>query len=88
MNEPKTKKAKSKGFKGVGMEGFIARSYTKNARKLMMDEYRTWAQKVSKRAKDSDSILEVAPGPGYLSIELSKRGRPLLFRQGRLGHFN
>lgn len=67
-------KTNTKGYKGFGMEGFIARYYDKNSR-IMMDQYSGWAKIVSKIAKDGDKIVEVAPGPGYLAIELSRLGK-------------
>src|SRR3990172_570086 len=63
-----------KGYKGIGMEGFIARWYDKNAREHSMEQYKIWAQKLAARISKGNKILEVAPGPGYLSIELAKRG--------------
>lgn len=63
----------SKGHKGMGMEGFIARQYDKSARRDMADLYQTWATKLSEGLADGDKVLEIAPGPGYLAIELVKR---------------
>jgi ubiquinone/menaquinone biosynthesis C-methylase UbiE len=56
------------------MEGFIAYFYDKNARKLQMGIYKTYLNTIKKYLKEGDSILEVAPGPGYLAIELAKSG--------------
>lgn len=63
----------SRGHKGIGMDGFIARQYDKTARRYMAQLYRTWAQKLSEGMAESDSVLEIAPGPGYLAIELARR---------------
>jgi len=63
----------SKGYKGMGMEGFIARQYDKSAQRDMADLYRTWATKLSGGLAEGDKVLEIAPGPGYLAIELAKR---------------
>ena len=63
----------SKGYKGLGMNGFIATWYAKNTQKNM-DAYRRSAQLVAERVSDGATILELAPGPGYLSIELAKMG--------------
>ncbi len=65
----------TKGYKGMGMEGFIARQYDKSAKRDMADLYRAWAKKLSEGLTESDQVLEVAPGPGYLSIELAKLRR-------------
>lgn len=62
----------SKGYKGMGMEGFIARQYDKSAKRDMAELYRTWAAKLSPGLAEGDKVLEIAPGPGYLSIELAK----------------
>jgi len=68
--------AKAKGYKGTGMEGFIARQYDKTARRYMVPLYRRWAAEVSQRLQDNSAVLEIAPGPGLLAIELA-RLRPL-----------
>jgi ubiquinone/menaquinone biosynthesis C-methylase UbiE len=39
-----------------------------------MDDYREAAAGVAARVPDGGSVLEVAPGPGYLAIELAKLG--------------
>ncbi len=63
----------SKGHKGIGMDGFIARQYDKTARRSMAELYRTWAQGLSEKLAEGSNVLEIAPGPGYLAIELAKR---------------
>jgi ubiquinone/menaquinone biosynthesis C-methylase UbiE len=65
--------ATAKGYKGLGMNGFIATWYAKNTQKNMQ-AYRRSAQLVAERVSEGATILEVAPGPGYLSIELAKMG--------------
>jgi ubiquinone/menaquinone biosynthesis C-methylase UbiE len=65
----------TKGYKRVGMEGFIAKWYDKNARKGTREQYKMWAKMVAENVAEGDSVLEVAPGPGYLAIELAKRGK-------------
>jgi ubiquinone/menaquinone biosynthesis C-methylase UbiE len=62
-----------KGYKGIGMEGFIARWYARNTGKDMA-EFRQLAESLAARLPDGGDVLEVAPGPGYLSIELAKLG--------------
>ena len=62
-----------KGYKGVGMEGALARWYARNtasARGRMRDEARTLVGPLGSGSR----ILEVAPGPGYLAIELAQLG--------------
>jgi ubiquinone/menaquinone biosynthesis C-methylase UbiE len=63
----------SKGYKGLGMNGFIATWYAKNTQKNKA-AYRQSAQLVAERVSEEATILELAPGPGYLSIELAKLG--------------
>jgi ubiquinone/menaquinone biosynthesis C-methylase UbiE len=63
----------NKSYKGMAMEGFIARWYAKNT-KGNLDQYRDFANKVAENVSEGSKILEVAPGPGYLSIELKKMG--------------
>jgi len=65
--------AKHKAYKGLPMEGPIATWYTRitagDAR-----GYRECARSVAGRLKPGAAALEVAPGPGYLAIELAKLG--------------
>lgn len=63
----------NKSYKGIAMEGFIARWYAKNTHKNM-EQYKNWAKLVSENISEDSKVLEVAPGPGYLSIELVKLG--------------
>lgn len=63
----------TKGYKGLGMNGFIASWYAKNTRKNM-DAYRRSAQLVADQVSEGAAILELAPGPGYLAIELARLG--------------
>lgn len=63
-----------KGYKGIGMEGSIARWYEKNTRKDMA-EFLKLAHRLRKELPDGGDMLEVAPGPGFLSIEMAKGGR-------------
>lgn len=62
-----------KAYKGMGMEGGIARWYDRTTRKDM-PEFRQLAARVAALVPAGGSVLEVAPGPGFLSIELAKRG--------------
>jgi len=65
--------AASKGYKGLSMNGFIASWYAKNTHKGMAT-YRRLAQQVAEMVSAGATILELAPGPGYLAIELAKLG--------------
>jgi len=70
-NQPMPQAAKP--YKGAAMEGLIARWYT-NVRKQDPDLDRVVRQ-VSDLLPAGSRILEVAPGPGYLAIELAKLGK-------------
>lgn len=63
-----------KPYKGIGMEGKIAAWYAKNTIKDIA-EFRSLADRLSNGTLAHSRILEVAPGPGYLSIELAKSGQ-------------
>jgi ubiquinone/menaquinone biosynthesis C-methylase UbiE len=62
-----------KPFRGIGMEGFIANWYAKNTASDIQDFRRT-AQMLARRLVSGADVLEIAPGPGYLAIELAKLG--------------
>ena len=64
-----------KKFQDLGIEGEKATYYDKITRAHRMDEIKRQAIEVAAHIKDGDSVLEVAPGPGYLSIELAKLGK-------------
>src|SRR5262245_34027547 len=59
-----------KPYKGLPMEGLIAKWYAKNTGRV--SEQKLLAQKIHVALPDGGNILEVAPGPGYLSIELAR----------------
>jgi ubiquinone/menaquinone biosynthesis C-methylase UbiE len=63
-----------KPYKGVGMEGRVATWYAKNTRKDMA-AFRDLADRLAAEMPSKSRILEIAPGPGYLAIELAKRGQ-------------
>ena len=62
-----------KAYKGMGMEGSTARWYDRTTRKDM-PEIRALALRIAAAVPAGGVVLEVAPGPGFLSIELAKRG--------------
>lgn len=63
----------AKAYKGMSMEGSIAHWYDRTTRKDM-PAVRELAAKISAMMPPGGNVLEVAPGPGFLSIELAKRG--------------
>lgn len=66
--------AAEKGYKGLGMEGSIARWYEKNTRKSM-EEFRNDAERLKAFLPEGGDVLEVAPGPGFLAIEMARDSR-------------
>lgn len=60
--------------KDLGINGRMARWYDKNTRSSRLSEMREYADLVNGYADKGAAVLEVAPGPGYLAIELAKRG--------------
>src|SRR5258705_1908046 len=63
-----------KGYKGPAMEGLIATWYAQNTRSRI-GEQRKLAHRIAERVPIGGRVLEVAPGPGYLSIELARLGK-------------
>ncbi|WP_235832897.1 class I SAM-dependent methyltransferase [Gottfriedia acidiceleris] len=60
--------------KDVGIYGYTAKWYDKNSRKSRLTQMQEYANEIKSLVNDGARILEVAPGPGYLSIELAKMG--------------
>ncbi len=63
----------TKGYKGLGMEGGIARWYAKLTRKSL-PEFEQLAQRMAASLPSGARVLEVAPGPGYFSVALARLG--------------
>jgi ubiquinone/menaquinone biosynthesis C-methylase UbiE len=64
---------REKGYKGLPMEGLLARWYARNTARAM-PEYEALARDLAGRLAGGARVLEVAPGPGYLAIALARRG--------------
>lgn len=62
-------------FKDLGLEGQKAEAYDKISREHRMAQIKEEAQEVARHINEGDCVLEVAPGPGYLSIELARLGK-------------
>ena len=63
----------TKAYKGLAMEGPIATWYATITQKDVR-RHRLGAEQWAKQIKSGSHVLEVAPGPGYFSIELAKLG--------------
>jgi len=68
MNEMNAVKA----YKGVGMEAIIASWYARNTRRE--SRHREMAERMAALIPAGSRVLEIAPGPGYFSIELARLG--------------
>lgn len=65
-----------KGYKGLPMEGVIARQDVRLRRTdSQQEENRRQAELLTAELLDGAAVLEVAPGPGYLAIEIARLGR-------------
>jgi ubiquinone/menaquinone biosynthesis C-methylase UbiE len=60
--------------KDVGIYGITAKWYDRNSRKSRLAEMQRYANEVASHVSIGANILEIAPGPGYLSIELARKG--------------
>jgi ubiquinone/menaquinone biosynthesis C-methylase UbiE len=55
------------------MEGMIARWYARNTGRSI-EPFRKEAQTIARQLPAGSAVLEVAPGPGFLAIELARLG--------------
>lgn len=65
----------SRRLRDISIEGIAARWYDNNTRKHRLEEMKGYAKEATTYIQDGCSVLEVAPGPGYLVIELAKLGK-------------
>ncbi|MGA7858916.1 MAG: methyltransferase domain-containing protein [Terracidiphilus sp.] len=65
--------AMPKPRRDAGIEGMVAKWYAANTAE-MMKEYVELARRIADELEQGSAVLEVAPGPGYFSIELAKLG--------------
>ena len=62
-------------IKGPEMEGAVARWYAKiRGTGSQIEEYRKQAAELTEGLPAGAKVLEVAPGPGYLSVEIARLG--------------
>jgi len=70
------KDVRRKRFRMPQMEGAMARWYARQRRSgSQIEAYRTQAAQLTDRLPSGADVLEVAPGPGYLAIEIARLGR-------------
>ena len=63
-------------LKGPEMEGPIARWYARvRGSQSQLDAYREQARQLTEGLAEGARVLEVAPGPGYLAIEMARLGK-------------
>ena len=62
-----------KPYRGISMEGGLATWYAKMTRKDL-GEFERLARELAKDLPANARVLEIAPGPGYLSVALAKLG--------------
>ena len=63
----------TKPYKGLPMEGIIAKWYAKTTYKDL-NRHKLMAKQLVEKIPANGSVLEIAPGPGYFCIELAKLG--------------
>ena len=63
----------AKAYKGMGMEGWVARWYAANTGKDLSD-FTAQARKLAASLAPAAAVLEITPGPGYFAIELARAG--------------
>jgi len=71
-----TTEKRQKGYKGLAMEGIVARWYARIRRSgSQIEEWRKQAAYLTGGLPDGADVLEVAPGPGYFAIEMARLDR-------------
>jgi ubiquinone/menaquinone biosynthesis C-methylase UbiE len=65
-----------KGYRGIAMEGSIARWYTRTrGTPTQLALWRSQAAEVVRDLPAGGHVLEVAPGPGFFAVEIARTGR-------------
>src|SRR5438270_10632571 len=66
-------------FRGPEMEGTVARGYARlRSSPSQVAAWRNDAARLTRGLAEGAEVLEVAPGPGYLAIEMARTGRVLV----------
>jgi len=73
MATPVLAKPRRKPYLGIQMEGPIARWYATSTGRDT-GRFLGTADQIASRLPVGSAVLEVAPGPGYLAVELARRG--------------
>lgn len=71
MQASKQTAAPEKGYRGIGMEGRVATWYARQTAKDI-EEFRSTARRLAAHITRHSCVLEIAPGPGYLAIEVAR----------------
>ena len=66
--------ATGKPYRGMAMEGMIASWYARSTGKNLA-EFRALGKRLAAELTPGAAVLEVAPGPGYLAVEIAQLGR-------------
>jgi ubiquinone/menaquinone biosynthesis C-methylase UbiE len=73
---PAPSRPSDKGYRGVAMEGSIARWYARTrGTESQLALWKRQAVEATQDLPDGAEVLEVAPGPGYFAVELARLGR-------------
>jgi ubiquinone/menaquinone biosynthesis C-methylase UbiE len=76
MRAQVTANSAEKGYIGMPMEGIVARWYAKiRGSSSQIADWKKQAAQLTAGLPAGADILEVAPGPGYFSLEMAKLGR-------------
>src|SRR5260370_9948938 len=67
-------KLKQKPYRGMAMEGLIANWYNRNTGRTLR-RFEAIARVIADAVPPGGRVLEVAPGPGFLAIQIAKGGR-------------
>jgi ubiquinone/menaquinone biosynthesis C-methylase UbiE len=70
---PHASARREKPYRGIAMEGMLANWYAKNTAKSLV-HFQREAKRIATQLQSGDRVLEIAPGPGYLAVELAKLG--------------
>lgn len=71
MQASRQNAAPKKGHRGIGMEGLVATWYARQTAKDL-EEFRSTARRLAAHITRRSCVLEIAPGPGYLAIEVAR----------------